>query len=147
MTSQTTQHFYPWKVGDKVWLAATHLKLHYPSWKLAPKRHRLFKIIQVLSPLTYKLLLPSAWRIHNVFHVSLLLLITPLNHMDLPSLSPPPDVINHEEEYEVDAILSHKGPSNRRLFLITWKGYPSSKNTWEPEVNLSHSLILLNTYV
>ena len=59
MTSRTTRRFHPWKVGDKVWLEATHLRLHYPSRKLAPKRHGPFKIIQVLSPLTYKLRLPS----------------------------------------------------------------------------------------
>ena len=57
-----------------------------------------------------------------------------------------PDVINNEEEYEVEAILSHKGPNGCRLYLTTWKGYPLSENTWEPEVNLRHAPILLNTY-
>ena len=58
----------------------------------------------------------------------------------------PPDIIDHEEEYEVEAILSHKSPSNQRLFLTAWKGYPLSENTWEPKVNLCHSPILLETY-
>ena len=55
MASRTTRHFVPWKVGDKVWLEAMNLRLHYPSRKLAPKRHGPFEITQVLSPLTYKL--------------------------------------------------------------------------------------------
>ena len=60
--------------------------------------------------------------------------------------SPPPDVIDNEEEYEVEAILSHKGPTARRLYLTAWKGYQSSENTWEPESNLCHSTTLLKHY-
>ena len=60
--------------------------------------------------------------------------------------NPPPDVINNEEEYEVEAILSHKGPKARQLYLTTWKGYSSAENTWEPESNLRHAPTILSTY-
>ena len=146
MASRTTQHFHPWKTGDKVWLEATHLRLHYHSQKLAPERHSLFEIIQVLSPLTYKLQLPSIWSIHNVFHASLLSSYCSTEPYGPTFLSPPPDVIDNEEEYEVKAILSHKGPNSQILYLTTWKGYPSSENTWKPKVNLHHLPILLNSY-
>ena len=112
MSSRTTRRFHSWKVGDKVWLEVTHLRLHYLSRKLAPKRHGPFKIIQVLSPLTYKLRLPSTWRIHDVFHASLLSPYCSTEPYGPIFSSPPPDVIDDEEEYEVEAILSHKGPSN-----------------------------------
>ena len=72
MTEQFSQRFTPWKVGDKVWLEATHLHLHYPSKKLAPKHHGPFEITQVLSPLIYHLHLPPTWKIHDVFHATLL---------------------------------------------------------------------------
>ena len=146
MTSRTTRHFHPWKVSDKVWLKATYLRLHYPSRKLAPKRHGPFKIIQVLSPLTYKLQLPSTWKIHDVFHASLLSPYHSTEPYSPTFSSPPPDVIDNEEEYKVEAILSHKGPNSQRLYLTAWKRYPSSKNTWEPEINLCHSSALLNAY-
>ena len=146
MTSRTTCHFHPWKVRDKVWLEATHLRLHYPLRKLAPKRHGPFKIVQVLSLLTYKLWLPSTRRIHDVFHASLLSSYQSTEPYSPTLSSPPPDVIDNEEEYKVKAILSHKGLNGWRLYLTTWKGYPSSENTWEPKVNLCHSPILLNTY-
>ena len=128
MTSRTTHHLHPWKVGDKVWLEATHLRLHYPSWKLTLKRHGPFEIIQVLSPLTYKLWLPFTWRIHDVFHTSLLSSYHSTELYGPASLSLPPDVIDNEEEHKVKAIHSHQGPSNWRLYLTTWKGYPSSEN-------------------
>ena len=70
-------------------------------------------------------------------------LIGKLKHMVPPSPDPPPDLIDSEEEYEVDHIVSHKGSSGRKLYLTTWKRYPSSENTWEPEVNLHHAVKML----
>jgi hypothetical protein len=37
MTESSSRKFFPWKVGDKVWLEATNLQILYPSRKLAPK--------------------------------------------------------------------------------------------------------------
>ena len=129
MTSRSTSRFTPWKVGDKVWLEATHLCLKYPSRKLAPKRHGPFEITRVLSPLTYQLRLPSTWKIHNVFHALLLSSYCSTEAHGPSFLNLPPDIINNEEEYEVEAILSHKGPKARRLYLTAWKGYSSAENT------------------
>ena len=129
-----------------MWLEATHLHLKYPSRKLAPKQHGPFEISRILSPLTYQLQLPSTWKIHNVFHASLLSSYH-FTEIHGPSfLNPPPNIINNEEEYEVEAILSHKGPKACRLYLTTWKSYSSTENTWEPESNLCHSTSILSSY-
>ena len=102
--------------------------------KLAPKRYGPFKIIKAISPVAYRLQLPLAWTIHNVFHASLLLPYseTPAHG---PNFSrPPPDLIDGEEEYEVESIKAHRysGRNKRLQFLIHWKGYPESDNTWKP---------------
>ena len=55
MKEWISSKFRPWKSGDKVWLEGRNLKLHYPSKKLAPKREGLFEIVQVISPVAYKL--------------------------------------------------------------------------------------------
>jgi hypothetical protein len=44
MMERSSRRFTPWKVGDKVWLEATNLRIPYPSRKLAPKRQGPFKI-------------------------------------------------------------------------------------------------------
>ncbi len=46
----------------------------------------------------------------------------------------PPDLIDGEDEYEVEQIVAHQqfGRSKRLQYLIKWKGYPESDNTWEP---------------
>ena len=146
MVEWSSRKFSPWKVGDKVWLEATNLRLSYPSRKLAPKHHGPFEIAQVLSPLSYRLRLPPAWKIHNVFHASLLSSYRQTEAHGPSFAKPPPDLIGNEEEYEVNHIVSHKGSPGRRLYLTAWKGYPSSENTWEPESNLRHSPLILSEY-
>src|SRR6266403_639116 len=119
---------------EQVWLDASHLKLPHQKAKLTPKRLGPFKIIQEISPVAYRLELPPNWRIHDVFHASLL---TPYHETAAhgPNFTrPPPDLIDGEEEYEVERIVAHRqfGRSKRLQYLIKWKGYPESDNTWEP---------------
>ena len=84
--------------------------------------------------MAYRLQLPPTWTIHNVFHASLL---SPYSETPAhgPNFSqPPPDLIGGEEEYEVESIKAHRyfGQNKRLQFLIQWKGYLESDNTWEP---------------
>ena len=59
---------------------------------------------------------------------------------------PPPEEVEGQEEFEVEAILAHRGQGARRRYLIKWKGYPTSDNTWEPERNLTHAQETLENY-
>jgi hypothetical protein len=120
------------KIGDKVWLEGHNLRTEQPTAKLVPKHHGPFPIKKVLSPITYQLTLPSTWKIHDVFHVDLL---TPYIEMDFhgPNYTrPPPDLINDEEEYEVEQVLSSRrhGKGRKIQYLVKWKGYPDSDNKW-----------------
>ena len=129
-----------------MWLEAINLHLNYPSRKLAPKRQGPFEISQVLSPLTYHLCLPATWKIHNVFHTSLL---SPYKETksDGPNFSKPlSDLIGTEEKYKVKQIVSHWGTLGCCKYMTAWKGYSSSENTWKPESNLQHASEILSTY-
>jgi hypothetical protein len=95
----------------------------------------------------YRLELPASWRIHNVFHASLL---SPYQETAAhgPNFSrPPPDLIDGEEEFEVERITSHQhhGRSRTLQYLIKWKGYPESDNTWEPASQI-HAPDILKAY-
>lgn len=49
-----------------------------------------------------------------------------------------PATWSETEEFEVDRILEvHHKRDGKREFLVSWKGYPSSENTWEPEENMT----------
>jgi hypothetical protein len=61
-----------YRLGEQVWLEATHLKIHHQKTKLNPKRYGPFKIIKDISSVAYQLKLPAAWGIHDVFHALLL---------------------------------------------------------------------------
>ena len=136
-----------YKVGDQVWLEATHLKLRHQKTKLAPKRYGPFKITKEVSPVAYQIQLPVSWGIHDVFHASLL---SPYRETAAhgPNFSrPPPDLIDGEEEYEVERIVNHRrhGRARRLQYLIKWKGYPESDNTWEPADQI-HAPELIKLY-
>jgi hypothetical protein len=60
---------------------------------------------------------------------------------------PPPDLIDGEEKYKVERIISHRHHGRARVlqYLVKWKGYPESDNTWEPATQI-HTPDLLKTY-
>jgi hypothetical protein len=121
-----------YKEGDQVWLGGKNLHISQPTAKLAPRRHGPFKVIKVLSPVSYQLALPTQWSIHPVFHIDLLTpyqeTITHGPNYQRPLL----DLVDGAEEYSVEKILdSRKFGRRRRLqYLVKWEGYPDSDNMW-----------------
>ena len=146
MAQRITRRSKPFKLGDKVWLSAKNLSIKGPVKKFAPKKVGPLEITKIMGPVTYQLKLPSQWKIHNVFHASLLSAYRENDFHGPNYPEPPPDILNEEEEWEVEAIINHKGTGNRRRYFIRWKGYPSSENTWEPEKYLKHARTILNNY-
>ena len=135
------------EVGDKVWLDARNLHLK-TTRKLTPRRLRPFEIIEEISPVVYKLRLLSAWRIHDVFHASLLTpqVITP--KYGIPPEPPLPELVDGEPEYEVKNILRHKTVGRQRelRYLVQWRGYSRAESTWEPEEHLRNAPEVLEAY-
>ena len=114
--------------------------------KLAPRQEGPFEISHVISLLAYHLQLPLTWKIHDVFHASLLSAYQETAEHGPNYVNPPPEEIEGEEEYKVAEILSHRGSPGRRSYLVSWKGYSSTENTWEPERNLQHAQTILKEY-
>jgi transposase InsO family protein len=134
--------------GDLVWLEGTNIHTTHPKAKLAPRRHGPFKVVYSTQTNT-KLLLPKSWRIHPVFHNSL---ISPYKETAAhgPNYSrPPPDIVEGEDEhYEVETILQSRPSPNRRgiQYLVKWKGYPNSENSWLPATGMKHALDLVRQF-
>ena len=129
----------PWQV----WLESKHLKLQHKCKKIAPKWEGPFEISKAPGLLTYWLKLPKQWKIHSIFHTTLL---SPYkeNKTHGPNyLKPPPDLINGHQEYEVEAINAHQRQGRSHLYLVKWKGYSTAENTWEPERNLINAQDIL----
>jgi transposase InsO family protein len=135
--------------GDRVWLETTHLSTDRPSPKLDWKRIGPLKILERLGPLTYRVELPATYKIHNVFHISLL---TPVRDDRIPGCAQPaPDPITitqkgdasgsevTEQHYimerYVDSRWIRDPNSNWRFqFRVKWDGYDDL--TWEDRATL-----------
>jgi len=108
MAERITREYTPFGPGHKVWLDAKNLRTGHPTQKLTPKREGPFTITEKISNLSYQLQLPMQWRIHPVFHASLLTLYEENNIHGTKFLEPPPDFIEGEPKYEVEAIITHQ---------------------------------------
>jgi hypothetical protein len=134
------------KVGDKVWLLKKNIVTTRPCAKLDYKRLGPFKIAKLVGLVACQLELPPQFKIHNVFHVSLL---EPYHENPIPKRHREPPVpvkIEGQEEFEVQEVLDSKKIRGKLMYLVFWRGYPPSEATWEPARNLVHAQDLVNGF-
>jgi len=85
-----------------------NIQTRRPSRKLNHKNQEPFQEEKIVSPLAVKLPLPRKWRIHNVFHASL---VEPYRSRNLRAAPDPAkilqeaDNIENSAEYDVDEIM------------------------------------------
>jgi len=89
------------------------------------------------------------WRQRGVFHC---LVVKPYHSNNDQRFSggahtkPAFILIDDEKEWEVETILDHRTRHGRGQFLVKWKGYPSSKNSWELVEGLENAGELLQAW-
>lgn len=131
---------YQFKVGDKAWLASSHLRLPQAAnagRKLQPRYYGPYPVVKVVSPVAYELKLPPQLKLHPVIHIDQL---KPnrdgsSEFPDRPEYEapPPPDLIDGEEHYRVEAFINHtwqKPPGGQApllKFTVKWEGRETSK--------------------
>jgi hypothetical protein len=126
------------KEKNKMYLLTKNLKIRKKSKKLDHVKVESFFIKAVKESINYELDLPKNAKVFLVFHISLL---------ELVDLSTSIQKTFHykaqkESWYEVERILKQQGQS----YLIKWKEYSISENTWEPEKNLDDCYNLIQRF-
>ena len=113
--------------------------------KMAPKREGPFEIIDILRLLTYQLKLPETWKIHNVFHTSLLRWYKK-NEVYRENYEQPPTQLDDEgqETYNVETILKHRRRGRNYQYYVKWEGYPIIEALWELEESFLNNGNLLD---
>jgi hypothetical protein len=143
---EVPSNFIPYNIGDCVWLKAKNLNTTHPSAKLAPRRYGPFQVTKAISRTSFRLKLPSTWKIHNVFHRSLL---TPYKETTMNSnqyQEPVPDLIYGQPEWEVEEILGARKRHHQLQFLARWKGFSEAHDSWEPLTNINADHLIRKYY-
>src|SRR6267154_3784946 len=83
----------------------------------------------------------------NVFHASYLSPYKETIEHGPNFLEPPPDIVDGELEWEVEAIVDMRyyGPRKKKQYCVQWKGYSRAHDTWELEENI-HAPELIRQY-
>jgi hypothetical protein len=138
-------------VGDRVRLSTEFITLaDYPSSKLRPRYLGPFTVTAVVSPVSYRLALPTSMKLHPVFHVSLLLPWRANDDAEFPDRPMPEQPLRdardyiHGESYIVDKLLdvridtdptsTARIPSICLMFKVRWAApfNAAEHDTWEP---------------
>ena len=103
--------------------------------KLDHKNHGPFQIERIVSLLAVRFTLPRKWKIHNIFHVSLLEPYQTSEHRAPPDPSKilrEADDIEQSEEYDVDEVMS---------LVERSRGITSESYTWSNGSTIRNSRI------
>jgi len=130
--SEQTTEVKPFVVEEKVYLRTDNIHVKQRSKKLNNKSIKLFKIKRNIKGLSYELdLLRKMW-IHSVFHASMLQCCNQFIPLQTTEM-----FVELNKEYQVENILEKQMISEKAHYLIRWKGYNTSENTWELIENLN----------
>jgi hypothetical protein len=138
------------KKGDKVYLLTKNLRTKRPNKGLDHVKVGPFFIKEQSGPVNYILDLPKDARIHRKFHVKMLEPADPETPIQKTFRYEPEE----ENEFEVEDLRGYREFGRRDFqqnrfyqeWLVKWKGYPESENTWEPESNLQNCQQLLKKH-
>ncbi len=140
--------------GDSVRLSRKLIKIK-KNIKLEHKYLDPFEILEAVGKQAYKLKLPSKWRIHPVFHVSLLERdVTKKEAVDQKIVDQLEFAEGEKPDQKVDLIMDSMvlaeevidGRSPGLYYLIHSKGKTYAEDTWKPVERIAHLQRLLQKY-
>ncbi len=130
--SKQTTEIKPFEVKERVYLRTDNIHVKQRSKKLNNKSIKSFEIKRNIKELSYELnLLKKMW-IHSVFHAFMLQCCNQFISLQIIKMS-----VKSDKEYQVENILEKWMISRKAHYLIKWKKYNTSENTWELIENLN----------
>ena len=134
-------------VGDLVMLSTRNLKQKRPSKKMSHKFVGPFRVEDKVGAQAYRLTLPTSYRIHNTFHVSLL---EKYHHRAgdqvAEQMMQAPDLIDDEEQWEIEEILGRTGGKKGIWYKVKWLNWGDAYNQWLPAEELENAPDLVRKF-
>jgi hypothetical protein len=121
--------------------------------KLVQKTIGPFEVMERINPLVYRLRLPDNYPMHPIFNLAHLkkYRVSDPRFGERTTLPPTRDILNASEEYEVEAILGHRltkrKDGNRRMYLIRWRGFEPSEDSWVSDYSLRNAPEIRREYL
>ena len=140
-------------LSKKVWLNNKYIKTKRKR-KFEAKFFGPFRVLHPVGKQAYKLELSKKWRIHDVFHVSLLEQDTTRKERVGDDNAEEQDAGDNSGKYKVEVIWdsavyareSESGYLPGLYYLVFWKKYPEEENTWEPASAVQHLRKLISSF-
>ena len=87
-------------------------------------------------------------KIHDVFHIDLLTPYHETSSYGTNYVRPPPVMEENDEEYKVEHIQDARrhGRECKLQYLVHWKGYPATDNSWVDHSDLNAPELLKEFY-
>ena len=121
-------------VGDSV-MTIDHLK----NSKLMPRYEGPYTVVEKTKGGSFKLLDKDQSLLKRAYTTSQLKLISKKRFSEEKTIE------NVTKSYVVEKIVKHRGKEDDLQYLVKWKNYPASQNTWESYDNFD-DVNIIRTY-
>ena len=135
------ENIYDLNVKDKIYVKTTNINLEKKFKKLVKTVKESFKIIRNIKKQAFELDLFKEINIFLMFKKNLLI--------KADSQKKVQNIWNRNDrknEYIVEQIVGNRIVNQKLEYLIKWKDYDETENTWELLQNLVHCKIILRKY-
>jgi hypothetical protein len=114
-----------------------NIKLKNSSQKFSHKFIKSFRIVETMNKQTYRLILFSFYRIHDVFHVFYLKSYKRRKNDNIISKYSFFELLDDHEINEIKKILQKKINKKILYYLIKWKNWSKKYNEWITKKNMN----------
>ena len=134
------------KIENLIMLSTKNLKQKKSNKKLFHKFIESFRVKKSVEKQTYRLIFFNIYRIHFVFHVSLIELYRRRKCDNDESFFSNSELINDHSKYKIKKILNRKIQNDKIFYKLKWIEFFENYNFWKSKHFLNNAFELRKKY-